>query len=65
PLPNTRGSSVLVDHDRQNVGTTLMGYMFSIDNCPDLRLDCVTRVATCGSQLESSLYKCILLMIHL
>ncbi|MCD9645225.1 hypothetical protein HAX54_033993, partial [Datura stramonium] len=34
--------------DWKNVGVVPKGYMFSTDNCPDLRLDCISRVALYG-----------------
>ncbi|MCD7470664.1 hypothetical protein HAX54_010679, partial [Datura stramonium] len=37
----------------ENSSVALEGYKFNTDNCPDLRLNCVSRFATCGLPLES------------
>ncbi|MCD7456791.1 hypothetical protein HAX54_033173, partial [Datura stramonium] len=40
-----------LDNDRRNAGVEPQGYKICTDNCPDLRLGYVSRVATCASLL--------------
>ncbi|MCE3216458.1 hypothetical protein HAX54_006613, partial [Datura stramonium] len=44
---------LFADHDRRKSYVVLEGYKFNLDNCPDLWLGYILRVATYDSPLES------------